>query len=824
MYLKKYFTEGLIQVAILLSLSSLRVDIGLEPHTLSLSEIMLGPSAGITQTQFHNLWNRLDDGQPSHPKNIDLDRFFTSRRLLGWVRSLDRLQVPNPELETWLVHREPDMLPVPGELGGQPTPLERVPVRVEGDGAAPNLLEPGDILRNQDDEEEDEADDDVNIEVSHSLQECLRLLENAFPFTHQSSEEIMPVIGEAVDHESLSARVRGPLLSPPLPSEQPPMDLELQWQDLLAIMEPQGLDAGTLFPNNHDTDGFSGSIQNRLEDTILRSYPGGTNSHNDNQMIYQDVHPMETALLPGIVPPHHPESHLLSLIPSTELDQHNMRLDTSEALENMDVMISGDRSDSINMGLAVENGDNRRSPGDHSSLDMDFYPNDFTSASLTPQFEPNFNLPIMVDDEEDSDYRLLSPLGDLLENATMLDEMSLLDLALDEGFSPEMAAQLEEQGYLYPQPANRNMDQFVANMPNTEEDNDGTSWMTTAPRYQQDTSRNLCQESEEKVDSDSGLSLDCSFSPASPCGSESSCYSSSSTSSSSSGSSGGSLYSEGDEQKDEEDGINLDMEQEVIIKQEEEEGAVGGYFSSDLNKMVPATYQEEKFFNGLPWQEHIGHDHTYNQDWPSTPSPAPRQASMKQSKYSSQKSRTNLYSSSSSKRFTEAQLWSRDDRRARSLKIPFSNEVIVNMPVDDFNKLLANHRLNEQQLNLVRDIRRRGKNKMAAQNCRRRKLSTLLGLEEDVSKLRRRRAWLRREKKQMLQSLHEMEQRLEGLYQDVMLSLRDEEGRPLDATDYALQFEANGSATLTPRQQRTITQADGKVGKKHRDKKCNGSK
>ena len=93
MYLKKYLTEGLIQVAILLSLSGMRVDVGLEPGRLSpLREMVLGPSAGITQTQFHNLWNRLEDGQPNHPKNVDLDR-FTSRRLLSLVRSLDRLQV-----------------------------------------------------------------------------------------------------------------------------------------------------------------------------------------------------------------------------------------------------------------------------------------------------------------------------------------------------------------------------------------------------------------------------------------------------------------------------------------------------------------------------------------------------------------------------------------------------------------------------------------------------------------------------------------------------------------------------------------------------------
>lgn len=56
------------------------------------------------------------------------------------------------------------MLPVPGELGGQPTPLERAPVMVEGDRAGP-ALPPGDVMRNQEEEEEDEADEDVNIEV-----------------------------------------------------------------------------------------------------------------------------------------------------------------------------------------------------------------------------------------------------------------------------------------------------------------------------------------------------------------------------------------------------------------------------------------------------------------------------------------------------------------------------------------------------------------------------------------------------------------------------------------------------------------------------------
>lgn len=94
LYLKKYFTEGLIQVAILLSLCGVRVDVGLEPYLpTSWQEMIRGPTSALTQTQFHNLRNSLDDGHGLYPKSVDLDSFFTARRLLGWVCSLDRLQV-----------------------------------------------------------------------------------------------------------------------------------------------------------------------------------------------------------------------------------------------------------------------------------------------------------------------------------------------------------------------------------------------------------------------------------------------------------------------------------------------------------------------------------------------------------------------------------------------------------------------------------------------------------------------------------------------------------------------------------------------------------
>lgn len=80
--------------------------------------------------------------------------------------------------------------------------------------------------------------------VCNSATEILSTVLTSKPFhclnvSIQLSEEILPAIVETVDDESVPAREGGPMLSPLLPSEQPPMDLELQWQDLLAIMEPQ---------------------------------------------------------------------------------------------------------------------------------------------------------------------------------------------------------------------------------------------------------------------------------------------------------------------------------------------------------------------------------------------------------------------------------------------------------------------------------------------------------------------------------------------------------------------------------------------------------
>ncbi|XP_058266726.1 transcription factor NF-E2 45 kDa subunit [Hemibagrus wyckioides] len=141
----------------------------------------------------------------------------------------------------------------------------------------------------------------------------------------------------------------------------------------------------------------------------------------------------------------------------------------------------------------------------------------------------------------------------------------------------------------------------------------------------------------------------------------------------------------------------------------------------------------------------------------------------------------------------------RDERRAVALQIPFPLDKIVNLPVDDFNELLSRHALSDAQLTLVRDIRRRGKNKVAAQNCRKRKLENIVHLEHELGQLKSRREHLARERLEFQQNLTMLKCRLSELYAKLFSQVRDEEGHPYSLEDYSLQQSNDGNLYLLQR-------------------------
>ena len=55
---------------------------------------------------------------------------------------------------------------------------------------------------------------------------------------------------------------------------------------------------------------------------------------------------------------------------------------------------------------------------------------------------------------------------------------------------------------------------------------------------------------------------------------------------------------------------------------------------------------------------------------------------------------------------------SRDEKLVQEMNIPCSVEEIISKPMEEFNDLLSRHSVSEDVINVCRDIRRRGKNKV----------------------------------------------------------------------------------------------------------------
>ena len=163
---------------------------------------------------------------------------------------------------------------------------------------------------------------------------------------------------------------------------------------------------------------------------------------------------------------------------------------------------------------------------------------------------------------------------------------------------------------------------------------------------------------------------------------------------------------------------------------------------------------------------------------------------------------------------------SRDEMRARALRIPFTALQIVNMPVDEFLEVLEAHGFSGEQVTLLRDIRRRGKNKLAAQNCRKRKLDAITGLQEEVARLQAQRNRLLREKQLTAKTMGAVGHQIKQLSRDVLSRLRDDSGRPLHPERYTLQCGANGRVSVQPvRRPAVSTTAGSKTDKRKKDKK-----
>lgn len=129
----------------------------------------------------------------------------------------------------------------------------------------------------------------------------------------------------------------------------------------------------------------------------------------------------------------------------------------------------------------------------------------------------------------------------------------------------------------------------------------------------------------------------------------------------------------------------------------------------------------------------------------------------------------------------------RDEKMARKINLPFSVYDIINSPVDTFSEMLGRPGLTPDQSQICRDIRRRGKNKVAAQNCRKRKMDTIEELQSQVDQVRRRKEQLLRAREQLETERARWSSKLSFLEQTVLAGIGKDLGMfTLEVTDSAV--------------------------------------
>lgn len=139
--------------------------------------------------------------------------------------------------------------------------------------------------------------------------------------------------------------------------------------------------------------------------------------------------------------------------------------------------------------------------------------------------------------------------------------------------------------------------------------------------------------------------------------------------------------------------------------------------------------------------------------------------------------------------------------------IEVTEHQVVEMPVHELNRLLYQSKLTEAEISLVKETRRRGKNKVAARNCRKRKLDTISELEKEVDEMKLKKAKLADEKASVEKELETYKEKTEALTRFILGRVKDGSGMTLNSEEFSLEKSEDGRLFVL----RKLPTADGKT-------------
>ena len=185
--LKQYFSDGLIQIAILLSL--LRTDLqnlGVPNNELlnypEVQDILQGQTVAYLPTSFHNQYNALNNIHGyAHPKHAGNDYYFSSI-----FRELRRFRGVSTNIEAFLVSNDAVVDPTvgssPPHQGGASPDSSSTSINANNEGETESVVSSS------------TAQAQVNVDVNHNPVASDNDFDNPFPGL-SLSKEVMALIG-----------------------------------------------------------------------------------------------------------------------------------------------------------------------------------------------------------------------------------------------------------------------------------------------------------------------------------------------------------------------------------------------------------------------------------------------------------------------------------------------------------------------------------------------------------------------------------------------------------------------------------------------------